>query len=112
VAHGLGGLVCATAVALGNQNTVDNPIKAITKDIKGIIFLTTPFGGLGLPDWAELLGRLLPPRDTDRGAVENKLAHAVSDVISKGDDDQSHAKLVFFQEELDMYSVLVCSHLN
>ncbi|KAJ5710484.1 hypothetical protein N7488_004640 [Penicillium malachiteum] len=47
VARSLGGLVCANAVVvLGDRGSVGDSVETIAANIKGIIFMGTPFGGL------------------------------------------------------------------
>ncbi|KAJ5610607.1 hypothetical protein N7510_007326 [Penicillium lagena] len=113
VAHSLGGLVCATAVVLGDRNAAGDNVEVIAQCIKGIIFLGTPFGGSNLAKWAELVRRIFDTmKKTDQTTLKSlhqnshelkDLGSAFSDVVRKRNNGQNKIKIVFFYEELDTY---------
>ncbi|KAL5600869.1 hypothetical protein FOVSG1_006899 [Fusarium oxysporum f. sp. vasinfectum] len=59
IAHSLGGLVAAQIVVHGEQRTEDSRTKSITKNLRGIIFLGTPFQGSSAAKPAEIARRIL-----------------------------------------------------
>lgn len=59
IAHSLGGLVTAQLFNNGEQSTDDSSAKAIVKNIRGLIFLGTPFRGSVLAGPAESVRRIL-----------------------------------------------------
>ncbi|RKK63859.1 hypothetical protein BFJ69_g16852 [Fusarium oxysporum] len=59
IAHSLGGLVAAQIVVHGEQRTEDSRTKSITKNLRGMIFLGTPFQGSSAAKPAEIARRIL-----------------------------------------------------
>ncbi|RSL47813.1 hypothetical protein CEP54_013216 [Fusarium duplospermum] len=57
VAHSLGGLVCANAIA--KQYGADTPEKALVDSVRGLIFLGTPFAGSKKASWALVITQFL-----------------------------------------------------
>ncbi|KAH8669660.1 hypothetical protein BGZ60DRAFT_528133 [Tricladium varicosporioides] len=59
IAHSLGGLVAAQVLVHGEQRTNNSSAKSITKNLRGLIFLGTPFRGSSVAKPAEIARRIL-----------------------------------------------------
>lgn len=55
MAHSLGGLVCTEAIVLGERNATGDSVQSIAKRVNGIVFLGTPFAGLNLAKWGDII---------------------------------------------------------
>ncbi|RYC59204.1 hypothetical protein CHU98_g7008 [Xylaria longipes] len=111
IAHSLGGLVAAQLFIHGEQSSDDSSAKAIVKNIRGMIFLGTPFRGSVAAGPAESVRRILQlmGADTQEDTLKNlgmnsekanELTRSFSNLLikRKRSNDQIHA--FFFYETL------------
>ncbi|KAI8954916.1 Alpha/Beta hydrolase protein [Xylaria longipes] len=111
IAHSLGGLVAAQLFIHGEQSSDDSSAKAIVKNIRGMIFLGTPFRGSVAAGPAENVRRILQlmGADTQEDTLKNlgmnsekanELTRSFSNLLikRKRSNDQIHA--FFFYETL------------
>ncbi|KAJ5814318.1 uncharacterized protein N7503_001068 [Penicillium pulvis] len=113
VAHSLGGLVCATAIVLGDRSAKGDSIETIARHVQGMIFFGTPFGGSNLAKWGDLIRRVFDAvKKTDRSTLKTLQADSndlkllrteFPDVIRKRNAGDNKVKIFFFFEELDTY---------
>jgi len=118
VAHSLGGLVCATAVVLGERNAIGDSVQQVAEHIRGIIFMGTPFAGSNIAKWGELARRIFNVvAKTDKNTLKTlkedsndlkELGVAFPEVVRKRNDAGRKINIVFFYEELDTYGQRVC----
>ncbi|OXV08636.1 hypothetical protein Egran_03601, partial [Elaphomyces granulatus] len=59
IAHSLGGLVAAQVLVYGEQRTENSSAKSITRNLRGMIFLGTPFRDSSAMKLAEIASRIL-----------------------------------------------------
>ncbi|XTI91733.1 hypothetical protein V2W45_1471450 [Cenococcum geophilum] len=94
VAHSLGGLVCTEAIVLGERNATGDSVQSIAKRVNGIVFLGTPFAGLNLAKWGDII-------------------RAIFNVtIRKRNNTTGRVRIVFFYETLPTHGVMVFASNN
>lgn len=117
MAHSLGGLVCTSAIVLGDRNAAEDSVAVVSKCIKGTIFLGTPFGGSDQTKWASLVRGIFDVFiKTDKTTLKHleangqelkELGSAFSEVMRKRIRGPNRIEIVFFYEELDTYRLRV-----
>ncbi|KAI3572864.1 Alpha/Beta hydrolase protein [Fusarium oxysporum f. sp. albedinis] len=114
IAHSLGGLVAAQILMHGEQGTEDSLTKSITKNLRGMIFLGTPFRGSSAAKPAEIARRILEfvGIDTQQHTLKllgvdsdrlNELTRAFPNVLNKrrtSKDPKDRIEAFFFYETL------------
>jgi alpha-beta hydrolase superfamily lysophospholipase len=118
VAHSLGGLVCAQVVVSGEKSDAGDSVSKIAKNIKGMVFLGTPFGGSAVAGWGELIRRIFDVirRDTDQQTLRTlkpdahelkDLRKSFPDIIRKRRGKPEAIGVVFFYERLKTHGIQV-----
>lgn len=118
VAHSLGGLVCAQVVVSGEKSDAGDSVSKIAKNIKGMVFLGTPFGGSAVAGWGELIRRVFDVirRDTDQQTLRTlkpdahelkDLRKSFPDIIRKRRGKPEAIGVVFFYERLKTHGIQV-----
>lgn len=105
--------MCAELVVIGERAASGDSVHEISRCIKGMIFLGTPFGGAHLAKWADLIRRVFHfAKKTDQNTLktlkENStdlrdIVMGFSEVIRKRNATKRKVKIVFFHETLDTY---------
>jgi protein SERAC1 len=118
IAHSLGGLVCAQVIVSGDRAAAEHDIGDIARNIKGMIFLGTPFGGSPKAKWGELVRRVWSVvKATDKNTLQTlkadsydlkNLRDAFPDIIQKRNTLPERIGIVFFYERLPTYGNQVC----
>ncbi|EXA29670.1 hypothetical protein FOVG_18861 [Fusarium oxysporum f. sp. pisi HDV247] len=115
IAHSLGGLVAAQILVHGEQRSEDSRTKSITKNLRGMIFLGTPFRGSSAAKPAEIARRILDffGIDTQQHTLKllgvdserlDELTRAFPNVLNKrrtSKDPKDRIEAFFFYETLE-----------
>jgi protein SERAC1 len=121
IAHSLGGLVAAQAFVFGERHTLGDAAQLIAQQLRGMIFLGTPFRGSTLAKPAEIARRILSVFGVNTQESTLKLLGVDSErlkilnvefpeamrkrISSKKPDDKIDA--VFFYETMKTHGVQV-----
>jgi len=114
IAHSLGGLVAAQVLVHGEQRTESSSAKSITKNLRGMIFLGTPFRGSPAAKTAEIARRIIDfcGVDTQKHTLKllgvdserlDELTRAFPDILNKrriSKDPQDKIEAFFLYETL------------
>lgn len=114
VAHSLGGLVAAQILVHGEQSHSGSAAQAISKNLRGLIFLGTPFRGAKVAKPAEIARRILESFsiDTQKDTLKllgvdskplDELTRAFANVLNKrrsSKDESDAIEATFFYETL------------
>ncbi|KAN0073090.1 Peptidase S8/S53 domain containing protein [Elaphomyces granulatus] len=114
IAHSLGGLVAAQVLVYSEQRTENSSAKSITRNLRGMIFLGTPFRGSSAMKLAEIASRILRffGVDIQQHALKrigadsehlDELTKVFLDVLNKrkaSKDPESKIEVFFFYETM------------
>ncbi|KAF4464586.1 ribonuclease p mrp [Fusarium albosuccineum] len=114
VAHSLGGLIAAQALVHGERRTGNSNATSVTKHLRGMIFLGTPFRGSSIAKLAEIARRVLDffKVDTQQHTLKllgvnserlDELLKAFSDILYKrrqSAKSEDQLEVFFFYETL------------
>lgn len=102
---------------LGERGANGDGVEAVANNVKGMIFLGTPFAGSNAAKWGELVRKIFElVKKTDQGTLKTlkaessdlqELGEAFPEVIRKRSEDGRKVNIVFFYETLDTYKVRV-----
>ncbi|KAI0392840.1 hypothetical protein F5Y17DRAFT_459498 [Xylariaceae sp. FL0594] len=94
IAHSLGGLVAAQVLVLGDQKDEDSSIGSVTQNLRGLIFLGTPFRGSRAASLGENVRRILqliPVTQKDTLKLLEPESHLLRQLPGCGDAAPIHA---------------------
>lgn len=111
--------MCAQAMVLGEIGSEGDSVTSVTRYVKGMIFLGTPFAGSDLAKWGELVSNIFnwvkktdsrPLRTLNTKSEDLKtLGMTFPNVIRKRNEEGPRVNVCFFYEELDTHHVRVSS---
>ncbi|RAL00742.1 esterase/lipase family protein [Aspergillus ibericus CBS 121593] len=117
VAHSLGGLVCAQAVVAGNRSAPSDNTETVSKHIRGIVFLGTPFCGSEIANWVSRFHRVAEyvlesnkANISDLKSKSDTLQHLMEEfanVLRKRDNSDESVRTTFFYEQRKTQGVMV-----
>jgi hypothetical protein len=116
--------VCAQIIVSGHRAAESQDIGIIARNIKGMIFLGTPFGGSSAAKWGNLVRRVFNVlKRTDGNTLQTlipdshdlkTLRNAFPDVVKKRNESTDPSEkigIVFFFERHTTYGNMVCCSL-
>lgn len=116
IGHSLGGLVLAQVVYGGNGAAEGDSIHSIAQNIKGMIFLGTPFYGSKIAGWGDVVRRIYSLiQKTDEHTLKSLVVDSKElkdlrlgfpDVIRKRNQSPAKIAVIFFFEKKMTYKVV------
>jgi hypothetical protein len=101
----------------GDRTSTDQSINQIARNIKGMIFLGTPFRGSAVAGWGDVIRKVFNVvKTTDKNILKSlkpdsqelkDLRKGFPDIIRKRNDTAQRIGVVFFYEEKDTFGVKV-----